>query len=426
MSLPFGTQVIDENLLYSLKEIVIKMCSPDLQGPIPESFYGRFPGSKPVSMYKRDLPFLKQKKYWVCEKSDGVRAMVLLMENGIYFVDLMFNFWHISIDEVRFPTRKNLNANHNKTLLDGEIVFNHHYQKYCFMIFDIIACNQQRKIGKLEERLSSIWTELVEPWRKLYREDMYGNLPFIPMGKLFFPVESVDKVLCKIEHHEDKEGHRYIYRDKNRYNENDGVVFTPDDYEYKAGKAITTKKWKWPKINTVDFLIKVENEKKYENQRNPRQVFKLYLMGQKQVVPYRQVHFDNKCVTRLLDDLAQIEKREAIVECSYIEGDWRYHRLRQDKDKPNYYSVVLQIMESIIDNVTVEELRRELAAKKPVMQKPTTNEPSPVTTEVVYSTPPEKTPQQNPGQTPEWGKKRNLEDVGDVEERPLKRKKVEE
>lgn len=47
---------------------------------IPD-FRGRFPGAQPVSMTRQSLRKLEDNSYWVCEKTDGVRVLLLVVWN---------------------------------------------------------------------------------------------------------------------------------------------------------------------------------------------------------------------------------------------------------------------------------------------------------------------------------------------------------
>jgi hypothetical protein len=64
---------------------------------------GYFPGSQPVAVELKDLDTLKKEEYMVCEKTDGERAVLLLINinnkpmcfiinrnNELYFMDLSF------------------------------------------------------------------------------------------------------------------------------------------------------------------------------------------------------------------------------------------------------------------------------------------------------------------------------------------------
>jgi len=136
-------------------------------------------------------------------------------------------------------------------------------------------------------------------------------------------------------------------------------------YEYKPGRSTVTKKWKWPQLNTVDFLVRVTTDRRPNRANN--KIFKLFLWGpNNQYMEYRQVFFQNKCVARLLADLG--ESMEAIIECSYSNkfGEWQYHRLRPDKPHANYATVALQGLEARCDNIDAECLKKGLLGSRQV------------------------------------------------------------
>jgi hypothetical protein len=45
-----------------------------------------FPGAEPVRLCRKDFSFLKKNQYWVCEKSQGFRVLVLFTNENIFFL----------------------------------------------------------------------------------------------------------------------------------------------------------------------------------------------------------------------------------------------------------------------------------------------------------------------------------------------------
>ncbi|CDS00335.1 hypothetical protein, partial [Sporisorium scitamineum] len=41
--------------------------------------HSRFPGAQPVSFEKSSIDLLKSEDFWVCEKSDGQRVLILIV-----------------------------------------------------------------------------------------------------------------------------------------------------------------------------------------------------------------------------------------------------------------------------------------------------------------------------------------------------------
>jgi len=209
----------------------------------------------------------------------------------------------------------------------------------------------------------------VAPLRKHYKtEENEAALPFIILGKDFQPLEKFDSILAKIQHFSDDQGHRYVYQNGKRYNENEGLVFTPEHYPYKPGRSTVTKKWKWPELNTLDFFVQVTTDTK----NRLRRVAKLHLWGgnQQRHSEIRTVFFPPKVMQRLLDDLNGA--REGIIECAYDSeetGEWQYIRARSDKIHASGITAAFIQMESIADRITKEYLRTHLAAESSLASK---------------------------------------------------------
>ncbi|KAI5192970.1 hypothetical protein NEMIN01_2322 [Nematocida minor] len=110
--------------------------------------YNFFPGAQPVTMSRESLVELKQKDYYVCEKSDGLRALLYVkqIKNKAYsfFIDRNCTFVH-----VEKPFLPN-----GSFLMDGEIIKDN-TGRYIFMVFDMLMCQSVSICQKtLVERLT--------------------------------------------------------------------------------------------------------------------------------------------------------------------------------------------------------------------------------------------------------------------------------
>jgi hypothetical protein len=153
----------------SLKKQVLDLVYPHQD----HSRFTKFPGAQPAELSRSEFERLRSEKYWVAEKSDGVRGMLLSTEQGMYLVDRRFDFYAINsqpkfflpdarntdrpqhqvylrfcsfcfIPSHLFPQITHTPPFFQKTLLDGEMTYNFHYNKYCFMVFDVIAISGER------------------------------------------------------------------------------------------------------------------------------------------------------------------------------------------------------------------------------------------------------------------------------------------
>lgn len=55
----------------------------DHVGELTGSGNRQFPGSQPVSFNSSSIALLESKNFWVCEKSDGIRVLVLIAWNAL-------------------------------------------------------------------------------------------------------------------------------------------------------------------------------------------------------------------------------------------------------------------------------------------------------------------------------------------------------
>lgn len=63
---------VDADIAGYLTEHVAMLCGTNSK---------RFPGSQPVSFQTTSLDMLEKMNFWVCEKSDGVRLLILIIWN---------------------------------------------------------------------------------------------------------------------------------------------------------------------------------------------------------------------------------------------------------------------------------------------------------------------------------------------------------
>jgi len=293
---------------------------------------------------------------------------------GFFVCDENFDFYSVDPSLVILPSKSDLGSCQNLTILDCEITFNYHFELYCMMIYDIMYSEGKCVVMEpLSQRLKVIRDDVIAPFRKLYPEDKQKNLPFLFLGKDYFDLGQIDRLLSKIHKYEDKDepsGVRYLffyvyiitfsylYQNGIRYNDNEGLILTSEDKCYKPGFCISLKKWRFQKLNTVDFLVKKTTHK------NGTPSFLFYVQVGDKRVQYREVYLDDQSSTRLLNDLNG--QTEAIIECYYdhiTHGEWRYYNICHDKRFPTNHINIIQQLEVISENITEEELLKTFVGK---------------------------------------------------------------
>lgn len=174
-----------------------------------------FPGPQPISIERKHLPLLKQKLYVVCEKTDGVRHLLVCLQIGPKKVcALVDRLFHIRVIRAALPVN---------TLLDGELL------NEKFVIHDAMMIGGESVMNKyLTERLDKI--------RSVIGPSMRIKL----IVKRMRPLSDFDALV------KETNGDPAI----------DGFIFTPIKEPVKTGTHETMFKWKPPEKITIDFLCR--------------------------------------------------------------------------------------------------------------------------------------------------------------------------
>ncbi|KAJ7961298.1 mRNA-capping enzyme [Quillaja saponaria] len=305
----------------------------------------QFPGSHPVSLNRDNLQLLRQRYYYATWKADGTRYMMLITIDGCYLVDRSFNFRRV---QMRFPCRSMNDAlaekTHHYTLLDGEMIIDtlpdSQKQERRYLIYDMMAINQVSIIERpFYERWKMLEKEVIEP-RNQERHSIYQSRnpyyrydlePFRVRRKDFWLLSTVTKLL--------KEFIPRLSHDA------DGLIFQGWDDPYITRTHEGLLKWKYPEMNSVDFLFEVVDD---------RQLLFLYERGKKKLMEGNRVAFR--------DGSDPSSYSGKIVECSWDseEQEWVCMRIRMDKSTPNDFNTYKKVMRSIRDNITQDVLLNEI------------------------------------------------------------------
>jgi hypothetical protein len=281
-----------------------------------------FPGPQPISIEYKHFGFLKNDDYVVCEKTDGMRYMlVCLMYGGkkkSILVNRNFDMIDVSVN-FRRPA-------YNGTILDGEL-----YED-TLLVYDAIIINNE-KIGELDflDRLSH-------------------------MEKLIKTVVTMknDKLKLKLKKFHVMDDFA-IFMDKHlpKVKENvDGVVFTPVNCPIKIGTHETMFKWKPQEKNTVDFLMKRGRSFVGVGVQGPP-VWQLFVQERGKLV------FESEIPYGHMEDKPWFEDG-AIVECMYITWEkgplwWKPLKRRYDKTYPNNRRTFYRTLVNIRENIQLKE-----------------------------------------------------------------------
>lgn len=266
---------------------------------------GRFPGCQPVSVELKHFPILRENDYVVCEKTDGVRhLLVFLAVNGhrkSVLIDRSFK-----ITEVSLNARKQA---YDGTVLDGELYEN------TFLAYDAIMVENVpvggwdflRRLDAMQKFVSTLVVMKFDPCK--VRVKTFHALPDFQT----FMDDYLPTVKEKV----------------------DGLVFTPVNAPVKLGTHETMFKWKPREKNTVDFQLRWDEHRK---------VWRMYVQERGELV-YETDSPENHPWFR----------NDMIVECQYVTDDvpmwWKVVNVRTDKTYPNnrrtFYRTIVNIKEDI-------------------------------------------------------------------------------
>ena len=174
----------------------------------------RFPGPQPISIERKHFSIIQSKSYLVCEKTDGVRHILICFENadGKKICALVDRAFRITYTTLTVP---------RDTILDGELLGN------VFYVYDAIRIKgedlrQQNLVERLAKAKAVAKFILRQPKLQVKVKDM------VPMNQ----IKSIQ-----------------LGQDT------DGLVFTPVDEPIRMGTHRFLFKWKPRNRITIDFVV---------------------------------------------------------------------------------------------------------------------------------------------------------------------------
>lgn len=314
----------------------------------------KFVGCHPITLTLNNVELLLKEDFLVCEKSDGVRALLFIAkceeETKGYFYDRKNDFYELNIN---FPFDSTV-------LLDGEI-FLEDNSVNTYAIFDCLiyegvpqtSKNLYKRLGYAQMFIAAMKTMARRPKivkTKIANEEGTKRVPMEESLEEPLPIDFYVKEMLKS--YGFWEIHKKIPELKHG---NDGLIFTPVDEPYSVGKRGVILKWKPPSLNTMDFKIVRHGRGAcvYElictGKRGKNVVFDYFLNYDES----REGDIDGRIGEFLYDREGYYWDLE---ELTLKKGGWKLYKIRTDKESPNNITVVCNILESLEDDLSIERL----------------------------------------------------------------------
>jgi hypothetical protein len=293
-----------------------------------ESLFGcslrrdNFPGPQPVTIEKKNLPL--KEKYMVCEKSDGERGLLLLLQINTKSMCFMLN----RKNELYFMDFSFKKEVFEGSVFDGEMIQTKGENPvWHFLIHDCFVYNGTSFINKPHNLRYACGIDFIVK-RYNPREE---TDPFLIKTKIFY--EYGPEITKTWDHIQKTSEHKI-----------DGLILTPVDNPVLFTRDNTLFKWK--ETHTIDFFAKIVGKKM--NLYYYKKVLSVYVSFKKESKNYTAiVDFVGENVDLL---------KGAVIEFKILDDYYEPYRLRKDKNRPNGEITVNNTFKNIQESIKISEL----------------------------------------------------------------------
>jgi mRNA (guanine-N7-)-methyltransferase len=265
--------------------------------------------NKPINFTKLDIKKVKE-NYSITEKADGTHFIIAIFFNNFYYFD-QNDIYHININD----TKLDLMMIETEYLEKLDTFFG--FDTFYFKGKNIMKNNLQERYKKLLDIIQNINIDKKITNKKLY----FYNKDFGPE----LEVKDIFQMGKK------------IYESKFDYHI-DGLIFTPMNVPYFDFKH-KIYKWKPKEEMTIDFFVKVKDNDVQLFCQNDIKIIKNLNSNTKNT--FKNILFTKNTVPSLFVSIPkeqfkneELEKMDGkVIEMSYIDGIWKFYRIREDKTK---------------------------------------------------------------------------------------------
>ncbi|TFY83443.1 hypothetical protein EWM64_g554, partial [Hericium alpestre] len=303
------------------------------------------------------LGFQEANLYWVCEKSDGIRVLFVILTNldtneQLVFIVDRHNVYR-ELPGMYFPHYDDPKMPLRSTIIDAELVIDTDprtkREKMRMLCFDCLVIDNQNVMARtLDKRYGRLKEWFFRPYSRMMRDHPY-------MGERFLFDIQIKEI--NLSYHLEKVFDVDI---PNLQHGNDGLIYTPVTTPYVPGTDTNILKWKPPSENSIDFKLVLRFPplpgRKDQPNFSAKPIFALHVWcggegARATYEPYDVMYVDDDEWEKLKASGEQLDDRIVEVHWDPVGEHWRMMRFRDDKPHGNHRSVVENIIQSIADGV---------------------------------------------------------------------------
>ncbi|CAH0482511.1 unnamed protein product [Peronospora belbahrii] len=343
--------------------------------------------------------------YFVCEKSVGIRYLILLLQGRCYLISQNYEFREVALfcpvrpDRLQPGVDRNTVVPHQWTILDGLMVCDKDGNKsvLTLLLYDILALNGSPVMtSKLQDRLKLIQNDVVGPRKQLPPPKGHPTDMFQLVLQSMYPINRVGHVI-----------HSILPRVA-QTRQNAGLVFTPVLLPYTPGFSKGLFHWTPTSLLSADFQLGVE-----WRGRPPKPGFKLVIHDKRTQVFQDWITFapddfeafrqDKKASSRILEcvydpewltyipshdkstwDSGSPEFSATERGVGWRKGGWKFVRCRPDCSMPYERNLLTMIEKAVSEDIKLEEIERffpDETSKKPMSSQQKSRHEAPSTSD---------------------------------------------
>ena len=277
----------------------------------------KFPGPNPCSIERADLRSLRGHKYWICDKTYGIRCLLVCLQyvhegragnEPLKLAVLVTRSWELFLVKIDICPR----VWRQGLVCDGELVKID--TQWTWLGFDAIIVSGV-----------PVWKEPLSHRIQAARATMfdYRQSP----GEI--------RITWK-RYYDSMEEYMRTKNDSNRH-PSDGVILTPEDDPVRAGRHKRLYKLKDGDKHTVDFLVTNEVDLSVYN-------------------PAIKGHVVVAKLTTALSAQADAGSHPLIAECAFADNQWTFVCTRTDKATANDMLTYNKTLVNIEEKLTLNDL----------------------------------------------------------------------